>query len=310
MTVRIVPLRGLDAETERLLRERAALHGRDSERSVEQMQNALATERISAAVLLNDQAAALGLVAWRWPDRAQSLAQVLILYAHPESPPAVGAALVKHVFTVASSAPITQVIEARLRDETPGVREAWQARSLAIFERCRLHRPLGNTPLPVMPVPASYQIVDWHEDRMPGIESVVVAAYTDSIELAAVPDVNGSVVDKLHQQIDGVGWYTAASLVALDKREQVVGYVVFTQSEDETVIVDLAVHPDHRRRGLARALLIRSLQVCVKHSVSDITVTVTTRNPARQLYNQLGFLLANCAAVAIWWRDGRHTPWI
>jgi ribosomal protein S18 acetylase RimI-like enzyme len=300
----------LDAASERLLRTRAELRGQDPDQNVARVRDALAAGRIEAAVLVDDRGTAQGITAWRWLDQSQTYAQVLFLYTAPESAPASSAALVDH--TIATlAAPTTQVIEARLRDDSPGVRDAWHASDFAIFERCRVRRLLGHTsPLPIMPIPQGYRLTAWEDDHLPDAEGIATTAYQGSVESVAVPThTGGQVVATLRSAHTGTTWFAEASCVALNSHDQVVGYIAITTGSGEAVITDLAVLPDHRRRGLARALLIRGMRACLQQGIPALTATLTTRNPARQLFNQLSFQATPCAEIAIWWRDGRQAAW-
>lgn len=57
------------------------------------------------------------------------------------------------------------------------------------------------------------------------------------------------------------------------------------------LIANVAVHPDHRRHGIARALTIRALQHAREKRIDDIWLNVRADNPeAIHLYESLGFV--------------------
>ena len=78
-------------------------------------------------------------------------------------------------------------------------------------------------------------------------------------------------------------------IVALDS-ERVVGYIGSQSSADETDVMNVAVHPDYRRRGIAESLiesLIRELKNRGSHA---LMLEVRDSNaPAIALYEKLGF---------------------
>ncbi len=78
-------------------------------------------------------------------------------------------------------------------------------------------------------------------------------------------------------------------VVALEA-DQVVGYVGSQSSVDEADIMNIAVHPDWRRRGIAQSL-IESLIVELKNRGSHaLLLEVRVSNePAIALYEKLGF---------------------
>jgi ribosomal-protein-alanine N-acetyltransferase len=69
-----------------------------------------------------------------------------------------------------------------------------------------------------------------------------------------------------------------------------VGFILFWEIYDELHILNLAVHPDARRQGIARSLLEALLAYGREHGFRYVTLEVRTSNiPARNLYDGLGF---------------------
>ena len=78
-------------------------------------------------------------------------------------------------------------------------------------------------------------------------------------------------------------------MVALDG-ETVAGYVGSQTVMDETDMMNVAVHPDSRRQGVARALILALIGELRKRGSRCLTLEVRTSNdPARALYESLGF---------------------
>ncbi len=71
---------------------------------------------------------------------------------------------------------------------------------------------------------------------------------------------------------------------------EVWGYIVFWLVIDEMHLLNLAVHPSHRRRGIARRLLIHALALARRRRCVVAWLEVRPSNqPALNLYRSLGF---------------------
>lgn len=79
-----------------------------------------------------------------------------------------------------------------------------------------------------------------------------------------------------------------------DDREQIAGYVVLWRVSDEVHLLDLAVAPELRGRGIGRLLAKRVLAEACSFGARLVTLEVAEDNgPARQLYESLGFIAAS-----------------
>ena len=83
-------------------------------------------------------------------------------------------------------------------------------------------------------------------------------------------------------------------LVAVED-DRVIGYIGSQTSIDETDVMNVAVHPDCRRQGIAEEL-IKTLVVKLKEKGSHaLMLEVRASNaPAIALYEKLGFLQVGC----------------
>lgn len=71
---------------------------------------------------------------------------------------------------------------------------------------------------------------------------------------------------------------------------KVVAYGGMTCVLDEGAVTNIAVHPDHRRQGLGRAVLSEMLKEAEKRGISCVFLEVRVSNSAaRQLYSSAGF---------------------
>jgi ribosomal-protein-alanine N-acetyltransferase len=73
----------------------------------------------------------------------------------------------------------------------------------------------------------------------------------------------------------------------------VAGYCFFWLLGPEIHLLNLAVRPEYRRRGLARSLLANMIAVGRRAGVGEVFLEVRhTNQPALSLYQSLGFTLA------------------
>ena len=79
-------------------------------------------------------------------------------------------------------------------------------------------------------------------------------------------------------------------IVALEG-EKVIGYVGSQTVCGETDMMNIAVHPDHRRSGVARSLIQVLIRELKNRGSSSLTLEVRASNaPAIGLYKKLGFV--------------------
>lgn len=70
----------------------------------------------------------------------------------------------------------------------------------------------------------------------------------------------------------------------------IVGYMGFYRVADEGNITNIAVLPDYRRRGIARALLSTFIELAEKEELAFLTLEVRKSNEAAiRLYESFGF---------------------
>ena len=79
-------------------------------------------------------------------------------------------------------------------------------------------------------------------------------------------------------------------LVALDG-DTVAGYVGSQSVLDEADMMNIAVHPDYRRQGIARELVLALSDALKEKGIRGLMLEVRASNaPAIALYEQLGFI--------------------
>lgn len=85
--------------------------------------------------------------------------------------------------------------------------------------------------------------------------------------------------------------------------EEVLAYVVFSFPAEQAHIQTIAVHPAHRRQGLAQFLLRKLISFVMQHHGESIILEVRKSNTAAiQLYQNLGFVVIH--AMKSFYPDG------
>lgn len=123
-----------------------------------------------------------------------------------------------------------------------------------------------------------------------------------SIEL--VSEADSGLLAFLHGRCFAEGW-TADSFAALLKSGNVIaqaarngesqpcGFIVVRIAADEAEILTLGILPEHRRAGLARALVLSAAEVAFAQGARTLFLEVNAGNaPALALYGRLGFVRA------------------
>ena len=82
----------------------------------------------------------------------------------------------------------------------------------------------------------------------------------------------------------------ALGVVAVDEDGAPLAYAGMTYAADEGSVTNVAVHPDHRRRGLGRTVVAGLLDAARERKLSFVYLEVRPSNaPALALYRALGF---------------------
>jgi len=121
-----------------------------------------------------------------------------------------------------------------------------------------------------------YEILDVLPAHIPQIEALEKACF--SLPWTA-EQLESQLKDDRHEFI-----------AAVTPDGTVLGYVGMMFVLDEGYISNVAVGPDHRRRGIADALITRLMALCRAHGLSFVTLEVRAGNaPAVALYAKHGF---------------------
>ncbi|MBI5570801.1 MAG: ribosomal protein S18-alanine N-acetyltransferase [Desulfomonile tiedjei] len=81
-----------------------------------------------------------------------------------------------------------------------------------------------------------------------------------------------------------------ARVIVFKANGKLVGYLCFWKVVDEAHLLNIAVHPDFRGRGLGREIMAHLETLCRQEGLTTIILEVARRNGrARNLYRKCGF---------------------
>ena len=82
----------------------------------------------------------------------------------------------------------------------------------------------------------------------------------------------------------------AFKVLGIREKGRLAGYIAFSLIEDEMEILNLAVHPDFRRRGMAASLMDSAFAMCVQNGIIKSFLDVKESNTAAlTLYQKYGY---------------------
>ena len=118
-------------------------------------------------------------------------------------------------------------------------------------------------------------IVPMNESHVPHVAELEKICFSD-------PRSEKSVASELNNSLSC--WLVA------EENGVVTGYVGSQTVIDESDMMNVAVHPDHRRKGIAEALVVELVEALKKRESHCLTLEVRASNaPAKALYEKLGF---------------------
>jgi ribosomal protein S18 acetylase RimI-like enzyme len=148
----------------------------------------------------------------------------------------------------------------------------------------------------------------------PGDRSSLLAVYesTRTEELAAVPWSEDEKAAFIASQFEAQDTYyrqtypSADFLVVLADGRR-IGRLYLTRIDDELRVIDIALLPDHRGRGIGSSLLASIIALAEREGLA-VTLHVEPWNPAKRLYERLGFVSEGLRGIYEFMRRPASTP--
>ncbi|MFD5464083.1 GNAT family N-acetyltransferase [Kitasatospora sp. NPDC127059] len=96
-----------------------------------------------------------------------------------------------------------------------------------------------------------------------------------------------------------IGPVLPSSLLAVDAEDRVVGAAVLTDRDGLPWVAEVFRHPRRGYRGLGADLLRRTVADAAGRGLAEVHLAVTEGNPARRVYEALGFRLRETSLTVI-----------
>jgi ribosomal protein S18 acetylase RimI-like enzyme len=221
--------------------------------------------------------------------------------------------LLKHLFETLLNSPQLDRIESQLLLHPAGAHaELFQRAGFQIFRRLFMVQQLKGiwTP-PRVDLSSDLELRPWREEDLIPAGRLISEAYRnhpDSLINDQYRSVHGSQ-RFLHNIVRyaGCGVFSAQiSHVVVERhsRELVALVLGSRVSPQSGHITQVCVHPEFRRRGLARMLLAVAAFHFMRHGATEISLTVTESNTdAINLYQAEGYVCAHSFDAAVWQRE-------
>jgi ribosomal protein S18 acetylase RimI-like enzyme len=232
--------------------------------------------------------------------------------ASPASAHLIEETLLKHLFETLLNSPQLDRIESQLLLHPSGAHsDLFIQAGFQVFHRLFMIQQLhGLWNPPRVDLPGGLELRPWRDEDLSPAARLIADAYRDHPD-SVINDQYRSVHGSqrfLHNivRFSGCGVFSPqVSHVVVDRHNRdlvalVLGSRVSPQSGH---ITQVCVHPNYRRRGLARMLLSVAAFHFMRHGATEISLTVTESNAqAIDLYRAEGYVTAHTFDAAVWQR--------
>lgn len=141
-------------------------------------------------------------------------------------------------------------------------------------------------------------------EQLTGLDWRTYRGTPDETLLSASPEGNRELLENALAGLFGK-YLDDASPAVRDSGGRLLGFAIgCEESLRSGVVLDIAVDPEFKRRGIGRALLLRCLRGLLALGYSRAHLWVTDGNaPARALYEKVGFVEDTSATIYRWVRS-------
>ncbi|GAB4575978.1 MAG: hypothetical protein Kow0077_30180 [Anaerolineae bacterium] len=253
------------------------------------------------AVLAVSDGEAVGVVAWRVEHDAGF---IVLFYVLPDVPVASAEALLAQAMSALQRKNTPLGIYAELPAESQAVLAALQRNGFVGVERVIMACDLTANTWSVE-VPAAYDLVKWQPAAVHAAARVLYEANRGTIDSLIIPELQSLKTTQVIVEQTLKGRYgdfdPNASGMVYHRNGDLVGVTLVTRRHvGQGFTAEICVLPEHRRRGLAHALMCHTHQELLAQGLTHNTLGVTATNPARALYAALGYRPVGRVCTYVW----------
>ena len=221
--------------------------------------------------------------------------------------------LLRHLLELLMNSPQVDRIESQLLLHPSGSHAGvFLNAGFQIHRRLLMVRQLtGFFAAPRVQLPAGLELRPWRDEDLNAASRLITTAYLghpDSVVNDQYRSEHGSLRflnNIVHHS--GCGVFSApVSHVVVDRASRELAALVLASkvSQQSGHITQLCVHPDYRRRGLARMLITLAASCFQRQGLSEISLTVTEANiDAIELYRAEGYGCPHSFDATVWLRN-------
>ena len=221
--------------------------------------------------------------------------------------------LLRHLLELLVNSPHIDRIESQLLLHPSGTHSAtFHEFGCRIFRRLFLVQPIGAIfKMPEIHLPNGFDLRQWHDHDLAPASRLIAEAYRghpDGLINDQYRSAQGSMrfLNNI-VRYSGCGAFSAnVSHVIVERGSKELAALVLGSrvSPESGHITQICVHPNHRRKGLARALLSIVSYWFMRQGASEISLTVTEANQeAIELYVAEGYTMTHSFDAAVWERS-------
>lgn len=163
-----------------------------------------------------------------------------------------------------------------------------------IFERCEMVLDPTKVKLENHKIPKEYSFEPFTKERVDEIIGVMCKANVPGHpDLYIYPEMSEveptkEIFARLSKNFEALGEALNPQIV---KENKIAGMsIVLRDNPTRAYIAEVAIHPDHQKKGLGKALMKKIIDECAKENISELLLACTKSNiVAYDLYLKLGF---------------------